>query len=439
MNLNTLNEFRYEIYRCFTYAGDALFNLADALLTESQAHSVLELTLSPRFERKWPSLYEALQTGQLDQARFEQTLVRYAPRPLAGERLVLAVDASNIERPFSQTSPDRGWLYKHNLPDCPKPITAGWQFSTVVIVPAQTSSHNYIVSNRRIPTSQTPAQVAAQQLSELRHYFSTRALNLGDRYYPTKEFMQSSSQDYDLLLRLKANRVFYRAVVKVEGKRGRGAPAQHGPRFQCNVPLTHGQPAREWVGTDEKGYQLRVSEWTNLHLREAAALELSVIRVQREGASGKVGDPQESWYVWVGQTELELAQVWAYYKRRYSIEHGYRFDKQALLWEKPRLRYPAQFELWTGVVSFVHDQVQLAEGLDLAVLRPWESSRRVPSPQQIRRGLAGIIEGLDNPARPSKVRGNGRGRAKGSKIRPAIRYKVVKKGVSTPKLRVIRC
>ena len=115
MNLNTLNEFRHEIYNCFDYASDTLFNLADALLTESQAQSVLELTLSPCFQRKWSSLYEALQMGQINQTHFEQTLVRYAPRPRDGERLVLAVDASNIERPFSHTSPDRGWLFTSTI------------------------------------------------------------------------------------------------------------------------------------------------------------------------------------------------------------------------------------------------------------------------------------------------------------------------------------
>jgi|GEM_PF-1907315 len=73
MNLNTLKEFRHEIYVCFTYARDALFNLADALMTESQAQFVLELTLLPSFERKWSSLYEALQMGRVNQTRFEQT------------------------------------------------------------------------------------------------------------------------------------------------------------------------------------------------------------------------------------------------------------------------------------------------------------------------------------------------------------------------------
>src|SRR5437763_13718659 len=107
MNFNIFQEFRNDLYACFGQNRDALFNLADALLSETTAHSVIELTLSPLFERKWPSLYAALQHGKVDQARFEQTLVHYAPKPGPTQRLVVAVDANNTERPFSETSPDR--------------------------------------------------------------------------------------------------------------------------------------------------------------------------------------------------------------------------------------------------------------------------------------------------------------------------------------------
>ncbi len=144
-----------------------------------------------------------MQTGKVNQAQFERTLVNFAPKARAGERLVVAVDASNIERPFSETSPDRGYLYLHNLPECDKPVTVGWQFSTVVVVSPKASSHTYIISNRRIPTAQTPAQVVATQLKELRPYFEERPISLGDRYYPTKAFVVGVSVDYDLLVRLK--------------------------------------------------------------------------------------------------------------------------------------------------------------------------------------------------------------------------------------------
>ena len=44
MNLNTLQEFRHEVYGCFRRAADALFDLSDALLTEPNAHSFVELS-----------------------------------------------------------------------------------------------------------------------------------------------------------------------------------------------------------------------------------------------------------------------------------------------------------------------------------------------------------------------------------------------------------
>jgi DDE superfamily endonuclease len=430
MNFTTLQEYRQELYRCFKQGRDSLFNLADALLTEPQAHSLVELALSPYFERQWGSLYQALQEGKLEQARFEQVLVKYAPQPPEGERVVLAVDATNIERPFSATAPDRGYLYGHNQLEGTA-ITVGWQFSTVVSLPPKVSSHTYLVSNRRIPTSSTPAQVAAEQLKDLRPHFRERPLSLGDRYYPTKEFIGAVAEDYDLLLRLKTNRVFYGLPTLVSGARGR--PPSHGARFQCNDPTTHGVAAEEWEGEDEAGGRIVVSCWQALHLRENPPLPLSVIRVQRYGASGKRRDPRESWFVWIGKTPLALSQVWGWYKRRYAIEHGFRFDKQDLLWTKPRLRQPEQFELWTALVSLVHNQLIIAQGLDLAELRGWESRQRPASPQQIRGGLAKIMPQLGTPARPSLKRGKGQGRAFGAKLTPALRHKVVKKGLSRSK------
>ena len=71
MNLNTLQGFRQEVYGCFDRAADALFNSVDALLTETQAHSFPELSLSPSFERRWCSLYEAFEDGQVRQERLE--------------------------------------------------------------------------------------------------------------------------------------------------------------------------------------------------------------------------------------------------------------------------------------------------------------------------------------------------------------------------------
>ena len=150
MNFNRLQGFRHEVYGCFDRAADALFNTVDALLTETQAHSFPELSLSPWFERRWGSLYEAFEDGRIDQTRLRRVFAQYLLRPVEGERMWLGIDATSIERPQSKTSPDRTVVYKPNLPESSKPISYGWQFSTVVILPEQ-----------RIRLDQTSVEVAA--------------------------------------------------------------------------------------------------------------------------------------------------------------------------------------------------------------------------------------------------------------------------------------
>lgn len=66
MHLNTLKAFRHDVYQSFKQARDALFNLADALGSCDRAQSLPELSLSPFFERKWSSTYEALDDGMID-------------------------------------------------------------------------------------------------------------------------------------------------------------------------------------------------------------------------------------------------------------------------------------------------------------------------------------------------------------------------------------
>ena len=107
MNLNTLKTFRHAVYQCFKRAGDALFNTIDALLTEDRTRSFPELSLSPYFERRWPSLYVAFEDGRIDETRLKGVLAAYLPRPVAGQWLWTGVDTTGIARSKSVTAEDR--------------------------------------------------------------------------------------------------------------------------------------------------------------------------------------------------------------------------------------------------------------------------------------------------------------------------------------------
>jgi len=98
---------RAALYACFTRARDALFDLCDALATDPGARSFVALSQAPCFQRRWPSVYEALEDGQIERTALRALFTATAPRPAAGARTVLALDSSPIARPYARTAPDR--------------------------------------------------------------------------------------------------------------------------------------------------------------------------------------------------------------------------------------------------------------------------------------------------------------------------------------------
>ena len=439
MDCNTLarlSAFRQELYACFCKAGDALFNCIDALLSETPARSLAELSLSPFFVRQWPSLYQALQEASVDRVALQRLFCTYASLPARGERLVLGIDASSIARPASKTAQDRTYVHQSNLPEGSKPVRPGWQFSTLTVLPDQPSSWTYILDNVRVPSTQTQGEAACTQLRQVLPLLPCRALLLGDGYYGSVTFLTllaalPSGAGCDALLRFARNRVLYRPAPPSSGKRG--APKKDGTRFACKDEATHGSPDATWHGTNAHGHAVQVSAWHTLHFKSARHVVVSVIRVVRPDAKNTERDPRTSWFVWHGQDMPPLEQIEALYKRRYSQEHGYRVDKQNLLWETPRLRTPQQFQTWTDMVACTRNLLCLARPLAQATRQPWESTRRQITPQQTRRTMPTILTYLGTPARTPQVRGKSPGRAVGATIKKAPTYAVIYKATDKKK------
>jgi len=425
MNCTTLTRFRHQAYASFVRAGDAMFNLCDALLCETQARTFPELSLSPFFERQWPSLYEALEDGLIDTARLRQVSIEallhsYWP----AQTLWMSFDSSSLARPEASTSADRGMMYVPNLPHATKPVSVGWQFSTMMLLPEQPSSWVGIVDQQRIRTDQTAVEVAIMQLRRVLALLKRPVLIVADRWYATPEFLQVCWElGCQVIIRLKRNRKLYRVPVRLHK---RGAPPKDGPLFQGARPETLGSADEVWEG-EHKGKPVRVSRWNSLHLSHARDLSLSVVRVQREQAKDSKRDPRESWLV-VLDDRIPLSQVVGLYARRFSQEHGYRFLKQHLLWNQAHVRTPEQYERWSLLVALAHNQLLLARDLGHAAFRPWErSSARELTPQQVRRSMSLILSQVGTPARVCKARGKSPGRAKGFHPQSAERYEVVRK------------
>jgi len=434
VNLNTLNDFRHAMYRCFGNGKDALFNLVDALASETQAHSFPELSFSPFFERTWASLYEALEDGQINAERLREVCVQFAPLPTAGQVVFLGVDTSNLYRPEAETAADRILVPIANLPKNVHAACPGWVISSVVLLPQQAGQGTFVLDTARVKSTERATEVAARQLRAVVAGLVARGLCpiiLGDRWYACAPFLaRMTDVDARCLLRVKSNRVFYRrAPARLPAQLG--ASRKDGDRFQCKDESSHGTPDATWEGVDAKGARVEVRCWNHLHLRTARWVEISVIQIIRHGASGKARDPKVSWFVWKGDEPAPLAEVSPLYRLRYSHEHGYRFDKQELLWDIPRLSTPERTARWTQVVACAHNQLVLARPLLEGCYRPWETRHTVLTLSQVRRAMPTLLRQLGTPARPPQPRGKAPGRAKGFQPKPRTRHPVIRKTSKT--------
>jgi len=104
--------------------------------------------------------------------------------------------------------------------------------------------------------------------------------------------------------------------------------------------------------------------------KRLAGRDLTVLRIVRPHATDKERDRHRS----VGLSgSVTLKPIWCRSlcasARRFGQEHGYRFDKQALLWTQARLRTPAQFERWSHIVAITHNHLILARDLVEPVMR----------------------------------------------------------------------
>jgi hypothetical protein len=83
------------------YLRDALFEIMDVLLTVSMIENLAHFSLTPGFQRKWGSVYDALNQGTLASERWERLLDEY---PLDQGPAWYAIDGSVWPRCDAETS-----------------------------------------------------------------------------------------------------------------------------------------------------------------------------------------------------------------------------------------------------------------------------------------------------------------------------------------------
>jgi hypothetical protein len=460
--LGRLARFRQEFYRCLWRRGDALCELADAVLTAPRAGTLPYLSLEPAFRRSHGMVYQGLAGGRVDEEALRDLLVAVRPRDWP---LVFAIDASTYPRPWAATSPGREW--HHHC--CPghhgrhaghreeagrgggeDGVVAGWSFQWLAQLSFAPDSWTAPQDQVRVGSGPDATRQAAQQITA--HSARLRAggergvpLYVHDSGYdeaPLTWDLREQLDQVQVLVRLRNDRVLYRdPPPRIPGKAGR--PRVHGSgtdRFECRDPATWG-PADQELSLDDDSYgHVSVMCWGGLHPKlfcrgrfagfsKPPVIRCHLLRVTVTRLPNGRRVPGPLWLWWAGPGVPDLDLCWRAYLHRFDVEHAYRFAKHQLGWDKAALRHPEQVSRWTWLIIAALTQLRLARPIAEDHRQRWERRRSQArlSPGRVRRDFGRLAALAGTPASAPKPSRAGPGRPKGRTSIPAQRYDVIKK------------
>jgi hypothetical protein len=428
---DALRAFRRSFYECFHRRSDALFELADAILTaDSAAPSPAHLSLQASHRRGWGSLYAALDRGRIDDEALRELVARH---PLAsavvGEPSVYAVDTSVWPRCDAEASPERGYYYHPSRHSAGQPIVAGWAYQFVAQLNFARESWTAPVDVVRVRPAQDANVVATEQVEALLGRLEEGVVPLfvfDAGYDPVKLQQGLEGRPCQIVVRLRAGRRFYGDPSLSDPPAHVGRPRRHGPKMKCSDPSTWPEPSTEHRCEDAGHGRVRVRAWAKLHPK----VHNHEGRGSRLPRGERRREPRVLWLWWHGPkgTAPDLDLVWRSYVRRFDLEHTFRFLKQSMGWTTPRVRHPEQADRWSWLVVAAYTQLRLARERVADLRLPWE--RRYDAgrltPVRVHRAVSALLVEMGTPAKAPKPCGRSPGRPKGSLSGRAKRYPAIK-------------
>jgi hypothetical protein len=432
--INRLTEFRQLIYEgAFQKERDAQFELLDTLsATASAIRSFPELSLSPFFRRRWPSIYAAVERGRQDRA----WLTRYLCTQLQPNRegvVLLPLDMSAWPRPDAATLADRQFVRSSTEDVTGEDIVIGQPYSFLGWVAEPGTSWTLTVREMRIPSDQTEVEAGVAQVQAFCQARDAAALKqhlhiiIGDgRYGNHRFFGPLRDSPCALLARMRCDRVLYsRPEPRPQSERGPGRPRKHGARFAFKEPETWPEPEQHLTFTDEEHGQVDIRYWSDLHALEDAATPFGVLRIQTHGERDTPAAPE--WLGWQGP-EYRADKLWCFYLERPTLEQSIRGRKQLLHWTLPEFQSNAAADRWTTLVTVTQWQLYFARDCVPDNPLPWQPPQEDLTPRRVQQGLWVLFLQVGTPAAAPKTRGNSPGWPEGQPRRRSQRHEVVKKG-----------
>jgi len=462
--------FQKELLNRFESRSFTSLQLVEALAHASKPTSVVELSQERPFQRSYSTINKVLnefgaasliteeikEGGKVKKIKrvdpllfskitkpFSALFCEMLPREVNRKVRLFALDVTSVPRIHAHTLDDRSYVHQANLVGTP--ITIGLQASVLTYLPeycAEEANWQLPVSLERVGTNTTACEVATNQLQLLAALNSSDSLLtviVADSAYSS---LKPSSEEQIVIARGRIDRQGRRPVKdeQIAHKR-RGRPRKYEPgiiRFMEDLPPgTQGGSDEEYEYTDtirNQSVDLLLNRWNDVHVEGHSDL-VDVVKAEIFSTN----NCEETLLpplllILSGKRRKEMTALDAYtsYRRRFDIEHFFRFFKQQLLfsvYQTPDLDHQISWWWFCCMAYWLLYKVRnMAQGFT----RPWHKKRDLDGPAgpgKVKRLFAiKIFPALGSPSLPPISRVKSRGRQYGACLPKRERKKVVKKG-----------
>lgn len=461
-----LKAFRNNIYNFFPSRRDAAMELVDSLSSNTQAKSVVELSLNPLHRRNYCSITRAIDEYYADASVAEKQqqnkqltkILSECCPPLQDRPYHLfGLDCTSQARVFSKTLADRGIVHAPNPILGNKPITVGHQYSLAVYFPEklQDNAPPWVIplSSERVSTQQKSTLLGMKQIADCIAqpvFQGTLCVSVGDCAYSDSLCISEANKnpDHVHISRSKNNRTLYDSPKKSKQKK-RGRTKRYGKKFQLSTKRLRspdGSTSFKIISKKGKELLIVIEAWNDILMRGKRASDTSqipfrLIRVRVFNASsGELLYARPMWLIVSGKRrdELSLEDIYKIYCQRFDIEHFFKFGKNKLLMDKTQTPDVNHEEAWWQFAMVAYMQLYASRKLAEQMPTPWQkyldefkSQGQEKSPTQVQKSFSRIICEIGTPAKPPKPRKKSIGRQKGDIQIKRQRHDVIIKGKNT--------
>lgn len=160
-HLGILAKFRQQVYELFEKGGDVLFEVSDAIIQSPGVRSYAELSQAPAMSWQWPSIYQALAEGKMDNQGLGRLCVQQLPTQ--AKRYHFACDVMAVRRMQSPTLKERVYCHGAQREVGGKGVIIGLPYSILAYVEKPGTSWAPSVHSQRVKPNESAVEVAVGQ------------------------------------------------------------------------------------------------------------------------------------------------------------------------------------------------------------------------------------------------------------------------------------